>query len=63
MRRIAAAAASLVVLAGGVGDSARYVQGRQAASGGFAEPGGQATPGLTAWAVLGLRAAGHPAHQ
>lgn len=35
-----------------------YVQGRQQASGGFAEPGGAPTPGLTAWAVLGLRAAG-----
>jgi squalene-hopene cyclase-like protein/prenyltransferase/squalene oxidase-like repeat protein len=37
---------------------ARYVEGRQAPGGGFAEPGSQATPGLTAWAVLGLRAAG-----
>jgi hypothetical protein len=36
----------------------RYVEGRQAANGGFAEPGSEPTPGLTAWAVLGLRAAG-----
>ena len=31
---------------------------RRQPDGGFAEPGGAATPGLTAWAVLGLRAAG-----
>jgi hypothetical protein len=35
-----------------------YVQSRQQASGGFAEPGGSPSPQLTAWAVLGLRAAG-----
>jgi energy-coupling factor transport system substrate-specific component len=35
-----------------------YVQAHQVASGGFAEPGGAASPELTAWAVLGLRAAG-----
>jgi hypothetical protein len=39
---------------------ARYLEGRQAAGGGFAEPGSQPTPGLTAWAVVGLRAAGRP---
>lgn len=37
---------------------AGYVQSHQAASGGFAEPGQRATPGLTAWAVLGLAASG-----
>jgi hypothetical protein len=37
----------------------RYLESRQSPTGGFAEPGSQATPGLTAWAVLGLRAAGH----
>jgi energy-coupling factor transport system substrate-specific component len=37
---------------------ARYLDGRQAAGGGYAEPGSPPTPGLTAWAVLGLRAAG-----
>ena len=31
------------------------------ANGAFAEPGGTADPALTAWAVLGLRAAGAPA--
>ena len=35
-----------------------YLQGRQAPSGGFAEPGGTPSPQLTAWAVLGLRATG-----
>jgi hypothetical protein len=35
-----------------------YVQAHQLQSGGFAEPGGQPSPELTAWAVLGLRAAG-----
>ena len=34
-----------------------FVQGRQQPGGGFAEPGSAPTPGLTAWAVLGLRAA------
>jgi hypothetical protein len=33
----------------------------QAQNGAFAEPGGTADPLLTAWAVLGLRAAGAPA--
>jgi hypothetical protein len=37
---------------------AGYVQSHQAASGGFAEPGQRAAPGLTAWAVLGLTATG-----
>jgi squalene cyclase len=35
-----------------------YVESRQATSGGFAEPGGSPSPQLTAWAALGLRAAG-----
>jgi len=37
-----------------------YVESRQQADGGFAEPGGRSTPGLTAWAVVGLHAAGRP---
>jgi Prenyltransferase and squalene oxidase repeat len=37
-----------------------FLQGRQGADGGFAEPGGTATPGLTAWAAIGLAAAGAP---
>lgn len=47
-----------VAAAGAVEDASRYLEGRQQADGGFAEPGGRATPGLTAWAVIGLRAAG-----
>jgi hypothetical protein len=35
-----------------------YLQAHQTASGGFAEPGGKASPQLTAWAALGLQAAG-----
>jgi hypothetical protein len=34
-----------------------YLLSRQTAGGGFAEPGGSPSPQLTAWAVLGLRAA------
>ena len=39
---------------------AQYLQVRQAENGGFAEPGAATTPGLTAWAALGLAAAGNP---
>jgi len=39
---------------------ASYVTARQQADGGFAEPGSRSTPGLTAWAMLGLRSAGRP---
>jgi Squalene-hopene cyclase C-terminal domain len=36
-----------------------FLQSSQGSSGGFTEPGGgQVDPGLTAWAVLGLRSAG-----
>jgi energy-coupling factor transport system substrate-specific component len=35
-----------------------YVQAHETAGGGFAEAGGSASPELTAWAVLGLRATG-----
>jgi len=35
-----------------------YLQRHEAAGGGFAEPGGSPSPQLTAWAALGLRAAG-----
>jgi hypothetical protein len=38
--------------------SSAYLLSRQQPDGGFAEPGGVSTPGLTAWVVLGLRAAG-----
>jgi hypothetical protein len=56
MRLIAAAGAVLTLAV----TPASYLQSRQQADGGFAEPGGRSTPGLTAWAVLGLRAAGRP---
>jgi len=59
------AAVTLVALAlagvasAGIDSASRYVYSHRKASGGFAEPGRSATPGLTAWAILGLRAAGH----
>ena len=61
--KAAAVAVAALAFSGGVEDAARYVASRQAADGGFAEPGGQPTPGLTAWAVIGLRAAGTPARE
>ena len=64
MKLGAALAAALALAAAAAAatfhDSVRYVRAREAAGGGFAEPGGAPTPGLTAWAVLGLRAAGTP---
>jgi energy-coupling factor transport system substrate-specific component len=39
---------------------AAFLHGRQGSDGGFAEPGGRETVGLTAWAALGLRASGAP---
>jgi len=39
---------------------ASYVASHQQADGGFAETGSPSTPGLTAWAMLGLRSAGRP---
>ena len=53
--RVAALAAAAAIAAG---TPVGYLQGRQGPSGGFAEPGGNPSPQLTAWAVLGLRAAG-----
>jgi hypothetical protein len=54
--RVALAAATVALAT-----SAGYVQSHQTAGGGFAEPGQRATPGLTAWAVLGLAASGEDA--
>lgn len=45
---------------GPVQDAVRYLESRQLPSGGFAEPGRPADPSLTAWVVLGLKAAGAP---
>jgi prenyltransferase beta subunit len=54
--------AALVVAAAIAASPADYVLARQQADGGFAEPAGRSDPALTAWAVLGLHAAGrHPA--
>jgi hypothetical protein len=52
--RLAAAAAATALAATPVG----YLQGRQAPGGGFVEPSGASGPQLTAWAALGLKAAG-----
>jgi hypothetical protein len=63
LRALAAAlaAAGVAAAATPIEDAARFVESRRAPGGGFAEPGGEPTPGLTAWAVLGLRAAGRSA--
>ena len=58
---IVAVALSAFAAGSPVEDSARYIESRQAPGGCFAEPGGPPAPGLTAWAVLALRAAGRPA--
>jgi hypothetical protein len=58
---LVASVLSALVLGAPLEDSARYLESRQAPGGCFAEPGGQPTAGLTAWAVLGLRAAGRHA--
>jgi hypothetical protein len=55
---VAALALSSPLAAGPLDGAAAYVAGRQQADGGFAEPGGRSDPALSAWAVLGLRAAG-----
>jgi hypothetical protein len=52
--------AALLAAAALAATPASYVDSRQQADGGFAEPGARSTPGLTAWAMLGLTAAGRP---
>ena len=54
MGRFALAAVSVALAA----SPADYVASHQQPDGGFAEPGGQSDPALTAWATLGLVAAG-----
>jgi energy-coupling factor transport system substrate-specific component len=54
--RLAALAAAAALAATPAG----FLHSRQGSDGGFAEPGGRETVGLTAWAALGLRAAGAP---
>lgn len=59
MKLLAALGAALALAgAGPADDAAHYLEGRQAASGGFAEPGRAPDVSTTAWAVLGLKAAG-----
>lgn len=53
-----AVAAAAVALAA---TPTQFLASRVQADGGFAEPGGRSYPALTAWAVLGLVAAGEPA--
>src|SRR5439155_1755793 len=53
-----AAVAAAVVATSPAASSVGFLQARQLDSGGFAEAGRPAYPQLTAWAVLGLRAAG-----
>lgn len=60
MRLLATALAALAA-ASPTQEAARYLESRQVPGGCFAEPRGEAQPGLTAWAVLGLRAAGREA--
>jgi uncharacterized protein YfaS (alpha-2-macroglobulin family) len=61
VKALAAGAAAVALgLPGGIAESVRYLESRQTMGGGFAEPGGPPTPGLTAWAVLALRASGKP---
>jgi hypothetical protein len=52
--KLAAAVAATAIAATPVG----FLQGRQAPGGGFVEPSGASGPELTAWAALGLKAAG-----
>jgi hypothetical protein len=52
--------AALVAAAALAATPASYLESRQQDDGGFAEPGSRSTPGLTAWAMLGLTAAGRP---
>ena len=54
--KVFAPAAAAIALA----SPAQFVQGHQQPGGGFAEERGPASPALTAWAALGLAAAGKP---
>jgi hypothetical protein len=56
--KLAALAAAATVAASPAAGGVSFLQARQLDSGGFAEAGKPAYPQLTAWAVLGLRAAG-----
>jgi hypothetical protein len=56
--RLLAVLAAVFAMAGAPQRAVSFLGAHQAADGGFAEPGGRTNPSLTAWAVLGLRAAG-----
>jgi hypothetical protein len=56
--RVVAVAAAIVVAASPRAGAVQFLQSRQLDNGGFAERGKADYPQLTAWAVLGLRAAG-----
>jgi hypothetical protein len=56
--KLAALAAAAVVAASPAASGVGFLQARQLDNGGFAEAGRPAYPQLTAWAVLGVRAAG-----
>jgi hypothetical protein len=56
LRTVSALIVSTLVMLAATGVD--YVEAHQVPNGGFAEPRGTASPELTAWAVLGLRAAG-----
>ena len=58
MKLLALAVVSSLLATGPVAGSARYLESRQTASGGFAEPGRAVDPSTTAWAALALAAAG-----
>lgn len=57
---VALAAAAPAGARDGLDAAVSYLESRQTESGGFAEPGRGADPALTAWAVVGLAAAGSP---
>jgi hypothetical protein len=57
------AAAAPARAGGGLDSAVSYLDSRQTDAGGFAEPGRSPDPNLTAWAVLGLAAAGQAPEQ
>lgn len=56
--KLVALLAAVVVVSAPAATPVDYLLSRQQPDGGFAEPGGQSDPALTAWAVLGLDASG-----
>ena len=57
---LVALAVAAAARAGTLDSAVRYLEARQQDDGGFAERGHPSDPGLTAWVILGLAAAGHP---